>query len=87
MPLPPAPASPCCGARAHALPLTPPSPPFSPPLLLLWLPLQEDVEGKKGYEFQDYGLRRELLIGIFEHGFEKPSPIQEEAIPAISQGA
>ena len=26
-------------------------------------------------------LRRELLMGIFEAGFEKPSPIQEEAIP------
>jgi ATP-dependent RNA helicase DDX6/DHH1 len=26
-------------------------------------------------------LRQELLMGIFEAGFEKPSPIQEEAIP------
>jgi ATP-dependent RNA helicase DDX6/DHH1 len=26
-------------------------------------------------------LKRELLMGIFEAGFEKPSPIQEEAIP------
>lgn len=26
-------------------------------------------------------LRRELLMGIFEAGFERPSPIQEEAIP------
>jgi ATP-dependent RNA helicase DDX6/DHH1 len=26
-------------------------------------------------------IRRELLMGIFEAGFEKPSPIQEEAIP------
>lgn len=26
-------------------------------------------------------LRRELLMGIFEAGFEKPSPIQEESIP------
>lgn len=26
-------------------------------------------------------LRRELLMGIYEAGFEKPSPIQEEAIP------
>lgn len=26
-------------------------------------------------------LRRELLMGIFEEGFERPSPIQEAAIP------
>ena len=25
-------------------------------------------------------------MGIFEKGFEKPSPIQEEAIPTILQG-
>lgn len=31
-------------------------------------------------------LKRELLMGIFEKGFEKPSPIQEEAIPIILQG-
>ena len=31
-------------------------------------------------------LKRELLMGIFEKGFEKPSPIQEEAIPTILQG-
>ncbi len=31
-------------------------------------------------------LRRELLMGIFEAGFEKPSPIQEEAIPVALTG-
>ncbi len=31
----------------------------------------------KGNEFEDYFLKRELLMGIFEKGFEKPSPIQE----------
>ncbi len=40
-----------------------------------------------GYDFEDYMLKRELLMGIFEKGFEKPSPIQEEAIPTILQGA
>jgi ATP-dependent RNA helicase DDX6/DHH1 len=39
-----------------------------------------------GYDFEDYMLKRELLMGIFEKGFEKPSPIQEEAIPVILQG-
>ncbi len=29
---------------------------------------------------------RELLMGIYEKGFERPSPIQEEAIPIVLQG-
>ncbi|TFK25287.1 eukaryotic translation initiation factor 4A-like protein [Coprinopsis marcescibilis] len=44
-------------------------------------PQTEDVTATKGMEFEDMKLRRELLMGIFEAGFEKPSPIQEEAIP------
>src|ERR1700722_1791698 len=42
-------------------------------------PQTEDVTATKGTEFEDMFLRRELLMGIFEAGFEKPSPIQEEA--------
>ncbi|KAI3608224.1 atp-dependent rna helicase dhh1 [Moniliophthora roreri] len=44
-------------------------------------PQTEDVTKTKGVEFEDMSLRRELLMGIFEAGFERPSPIQEEAIP------
>ena len=44
-------------------------------------PQTEDVKPTRGLEFEDMFLRRELLMGIFEAGFEKPSPIQEEAIP------
>ena len=44
----------------------------------------EDVTATKGNEFEDYFLKRELLMGIFEKGYEKPSPIQEEAIPVPS---
>jgi ATP-dependent RNA helicase DDX6/DHH1 len=40
----------------------------------------------QGNDFEDYFLKRELLMGIYEKGFEKPSPIQEEAIPIILQG-
>lgn len=40
-----------------------------------------DVTATKGNEFDDFYLKRELLMGIFEKGFEKPSPIQEETIP------
>lgn len=45
-----------------------------------------DVTATKGHEFEDYCLKTELLMGIFEKGFEKPSPIQEEAIPVILAG-
>ena len=46
----------------------------------------QDVTATKGHEFEDYALQRELLMGIFEKGFEKPSPIQEDAIPMILAG-
>ncbi len=35
----------------------------------------------KGSEFEDYFLKRELLMGIFEKGFEKPSPVQVGFFP------
>ena len=46
----------------------------------------QDVTATKGHDFENYYLKRELLMGIFEKGFEKPSPIQEEAIPIILAG-
>ena len=45
-----------------------------------------DVTSTKGNDFEDYFLKRELLMGIFEKGFEKPSPIQEESIPIALTG-
>ncbi|EER00047.1 RNA helicase, putative [Perkinsus marinus ATCC 50983] len=45
-----------------------------------------DVTATKGNDFEDYFLKRELLMGIFEKGFEKPSPIQEESIPPALAG-
>ncbi|KAJ4774427.1 ATP-dependent RNA helicase dhh1 [Rhynchospora pubera] len=47
----------------------------------------EDVTATKGNEFEDYFLKRELLMGIFEMGYERPSPIQEEAIPIALTGS
>eukprot|EP01059_Diplonema_ambulator_P032008 TRINITY_DN606_c0_g1_i1.p1 TRINITY_DN606_c0_g1~~TRINITY_DN606_c0_g1_i1.p1 ORF type:complete len:416 (+),score=135.98 TRINITY_DN606_c0_g1_i1:51-1298(+) len=47
----------------------------------------EDVTNTKGMEFTDYFLRRELLMGVYEKGFERPSPIQEECIPVALTGA
>ncbi|GMM33561.1 DExD/H-box ATP-dependent RNA helicase [Saccharomycopsis crataegensis] len=49
-------------------------------------PQTEDVLNTKGNTFEDFYLKRELLMGIFEAGFEKPSPIQEEAIPVALAG-
>lgn len=49
-------------------------------------PKTEDVTATKGNDFEDYYLKRPLLMGIFEMGYEKPSPIQEEAIPIALLG-
>lgn len=49
-------------------------------------PQTDDVLNTKGNNFEDFYLKRELLMGIFEAGFEKPSPIQEEAIPIAIAG-
>ena len=40
----------------------------------------QDVTATKGHEFEDYCLKRELFMGIFEKGWENPSPIQEVLI-------
>jgi len=45
-----------------------------------------DVTDTKGNEFEDFCLKRELLMGIFEKGWEKPSPIQEASIPVALTG-
>lgn len=49
-------------------------------------PQTEDVTKTKGNSFEDFYLSRELLMGIFEAGYEKPSPIQEESIPVALAG-
>lgn len=36
--------------------------------------------------FDEMNLKKELLKGIFSHGFEEPSAIQHQAIPAIVEG-
>ncbi|KAI1497996.1 DEAD-domain-containing protein [Biscogniauxia marginata] len=46
----------------------------------------EDVTNTKGLEWEDFSLKRDLLMGIFEAGYEKPSPIQEESIPVALTG-
>lgn len=46
----------------------------------------EDVTLTKGTDFEEFYLKKELLMGIFEKGFEKPSPIQEATIPVALLG-
>lgn len=46
----------------------------------------DDVKTSKGIEFEDFHLSRDLLKGIFEMGYEHPSPIQEESIPVALLG-
>jgi len=45
-----------------------------------------DVTNTKGNEFEDFCFKRELLMGIFEKGWEKPSPIQEASMPIAQTG-
>lgn len=45
-----------------------------------------DVTDTRGNEFEEFCLKRELLMGIFQKGWEKPSPIQEAAIPIALGG-
>lgn len=46
----------------------------------------QDVTDTRGNEFDEFCLKRELLMGIFEKGWEKPSPIQEASIPVALSG-
>jgi ATP-dependent RNA helicase DDX6/DHH1 len=45
-----------------------------------------DVTETKGTSFEEYGLQRDLMKGIFEHGWEKPSPIQEASLEIALKG-
>ena len=49
-------------------------------------PKTSDVTATKGHNFEDYCLKRELLMGIYEKGWEKPSPVQEQSIPIALTG-
>ena len=46
-------------------------------------PKTEDVTATRGLEWDDFCLRKEVLMGIVGNGFDKPSPVQEEVIPII----
>ena len=46
-------------------------------------PKTKDVTNRKGLEWDEFNLRKELLMGIVSKGFDFPSPVQEEVIPTI----
>ena len=46
----------------------------------------EDVTATKGLTWEDFGLSKEVQLGIYEKGYENPSPIQEESIPIALEG-
>lgn len=46
----------------------------------------EDVTNTKGMTFDDFMLSKDLKLGIYEMGYEMPSPIQEETIPNALEG-
>ena len=37
-------------------------------------------------QFEEFGIRKELVRAILELGFEKPTPIQEQSIPILKDG-
>lgn len=37
-------------------------------------------------QFEEFGIRKELVKAIIELGFEKPTPIQEQSIPILKDG-
>ncbi len=46
----------------------------------------QDVTKTKGLQFEDFVIKRELQMGIFEAQWYTPSPIQEETIPIALAG-
>ena len=45
-----------------------------------------DVTSTKGLSFEEFCLKRNVLMGIYEKGWESPSPIQEASIPVALSG-
>ena len=46
----------------------------------------EDVTHTKGLNFADFNLSHDVQLGLYELGYERPSPIQEECIPVALEG-
>lgn len=49
-------------------------------------PKTTDVTATKGTDFEEYYLKENLMMGLVEKNFDKPSPVQEECIPLILAG-
>jgi ATP-dependent RNA helicase len=85
-------------SRAAADPTQPPLTPPAPPCPLRSAKKPAIAEGDESMEFETskgvkvvssfdaMGLREDLLRGIYQFGFEKPSAIQQRAVLPITQG-
>lgn len=49
-------------------------------------PKTTDVTATKGTDFEEYYLKENLMMGLVEKNFDRPSPVQEECIPLILAG-
>ncbi len=48
-------------------------------------PIEEEVYTAV-HTFQDFGLNEKLLANVLRHGYTEPTPIQDQAIPALMNG-
>lgn len=54
--------------------------------MIYWLSLHKVTQERKNLNFSEFGFDPDLMEGIIAMGFESPTPIQEQAIPAILEG-
>lgn len=40
----------------------------------------------KGLSWENIALKPKVLMGLFEYGYDKPSPVQEEVLPYALAG-
>lgn len=48
----------------------------------MYMTTENDLPGS----FEDFGLRKEILKGVYEAGFRAPSPIQQQSISQVMEG-
>ncbi|KAL6121551.1 hypothetical protein NUSPORA_01519 [Nucleospora cyclopteri] len=49
-------------------------------------PNETTVKHEKDDKWEEFGLKEELIKGIYSYGYERPSFIQKKAVPVISSG-
>lgn len=46
----------------------------------------QDVTNTRGVTWDSLFLKEKVLMGLYEYGYEKPSPVQEDVIPYALTG-